>query len=219
MFHVKHYHDAEQEQLFLSFLQENGLTLPDFQLEKLFQFSELVLEHNKITNLVSPKDSLKLLSRHIADSLIPLIFLKKNDLLKSSGEWADMGSGAGFPVFPLAICIPELEFYAVEPRKKRCVFLREAVEATGIKNLRIIEDSFENSYFSALDYISCRALGSLEDDFSRAKDSLSKSGSFLTLKSVQSIMESSLGKKAEKMEYSLPNESQNYVLVHLRKHG
>lgn len=224
MFHVKHYSDPQQEQLFREFLKQWNLELQDSTIDNLFSFCDSVVEHNKITNLVSANDSKKLLTRHIADSLIPMAYLNREGLLPKQGEWADMGSGAGFPVVPLAIAMPQLKFYAVEPRKKRCEFLRSVVQTLQLSNLEIVESTFEKSDFYDLDFISCRALGSLEDDFKRAIPGLKKNGSFLTLKSWNSLLPMQEAKhpllsKAKLIDYSLPQEVQNYVLVHLRSHG
>lgn len=224
LFHVKHSDDLPQVSLFQDFLKQWDLSLPQEKLDKLFAFCDAVVEHNKITNLVSANDSKKLLTRHIADSLMPYIYGMKQNLIPKKGEWADMGSGAGFPVIPLCICIPHLQFFAVEPRKKRCLFLRSIQEQLDLSNLQIIEDTFEKSDFREVDLISCRALGSLEEDYQRAKPALASGGSFITLKSWNSLQplrdsKSPLLKKAHLLEYTLPQEAQQYVLVHLRSHG
>jgi 16S rRNA (guanine527-N7)-methyltransferase len=221
---VKHYHDLNQEQLFLEFLNAWNLSLDDSKLSKLFSFCDCVIEHNRITNLVSANDSKKLLTRHIADSLIPLIFLKSKEILPDQGEWADMGSGAGFPVIPLAICLPRIKFFAVEPRKKRCVFLRSIANDLQLNNFEVVEDTFEKSDFRDVDIISCRALGSLEDDYERALPALSKNGSFITLKSWNSLQslrdaQAPILSHSDLFQYTLPQEIQQYVLVHLRSHG
>lgn len=224
MFHVKHYFDAEQEKLFDGFLEQKNLNLTSEQKEKLYLFSEGVIAHNQITNLVSSNDAKKLLSRHIADSLIPLAYMQEAGILPSQGEWADMGAGAGFPCIPLCICLPQVQFYAVEPRKKRCEFLRSIQSELDLKNLTVVEDTFEKSDFYDLNVISCRALGSLEEDYKRAQAALASNGSFLTLKSRNSLVPMIEGKhpllkKAKLYDYMLPQESQQYVLVHLRSHG
>ena len=220
---MKHYFDHQQESLFLDFLNQWKCSLSPEQLGLLYSFSEEVIAYNQITNLVSENDSKKLLTRHIADSLIPYLYLNQEGI-SLEGEWADMGSGAGFPVIPLSIVMPQIQFYAVEPRKKRCVFLRMIQEKLSLTNLEIVENTFEKSDFYDLQFTSCRALGSLEDDYKRAIPSLIQTGSFITLKSWNSLeplrtLHSPLLQQSKQMEYQLPEETQQYVLVHLRKNG
>ena len=49
----------------------------------------------------------------------------------------DVGSGAGFPGLPLAIVRPDLSVTAVEPRRLRADFLREALRAAPIPNASV----------------------------------------------------------------------------------
>ena len=47
--------------------------------------------------------------------------------LEPRGEWADLGSGAGFPGLVLAELHPELSLILVESRRKRCWFLEHVL--------------------------------------------------------------------------------------------
>ena len=115
------------------------MQLSDETLGKLYDFADLVVETKQFGNLISAKDSEKFLSRHIADSLVPYIYIVdsiaalQNDALR----WADMGAGAGCPVFPLAIAMPGVQFYAVEPRHMRVEFMNYAKEKLGLKNMTV----------------------------------------------------------------------------------
>lgn len=74
-------------------------------------------------DLFSPRDLARLRARHIDDSLRALPLL---DGL--SGACIDVGSGAGLPGVPLAICGPAtLSWRLLEPRKLRAAFLEEVV--------------------------------------------------------------------------------------------
>ena len=119
--------NIEQQKLLAAFLSEHGVQLSEETLGKLYDYADLVVETKQFGNLISAKDSEKFLSRHIADSLVPYIYIlderrktkdergalssivyQRSDL--SSKKWADMGAGAGCPVFPLAIVMPEVQF-------------------------------------------------------------------------------------------------------------
>lgn len=209
------------------FLRENGVELPGETLGKLYDYADLVVETKQFGNLISAKDSEKFLSRHIADSLVPYLVMShelsvvgkneyKNPLLKtqnSEPKWADMGAGAGCPVFPLAIVMPQVQFYAVEPRNMRVQFMQMAKEKLGLKNLTVVGKRFETSGLTDLDFISCRALSTFENDWERARPALKKGGKFLTLKSYNNVAQLESDPAIILHKYTLPNEEQVYALV------
>ena len=178
-----------QQNLLNLFLSEHGVQLSEETLGKLYDFADLVVETKEFGNLISAKDAGKFLSRHIADSLVPYIYIVTNkagldpstspDSIASrfsSKRWADMGAGAGCPVFPLAIAMPEIQFYAVEPRHMRVEFMNYVKEKLQLKNLTVVGKRFETSGLTDLDFISCRALSTFENDWERAQPGLKKGG-------------------------------------------
>ncbi len=195
------------------------MQLSEETLDKLYGFADLVVETKQFGNLISAKDSEKFLSRHIADSLVPYIYIvKEKEIPAFAGmtagmKWADMGAGAGCPVFPLAIAMPEVQFYAVEPRHMRVEFMNYAKEKLGLKNLTVVGKRFETSGLADLDFISCRALSTFENDWERAQPALKKGGLFLTLKSFNSISHLENDPAVNIWKYKLPNEEQDYALV------
>src|SRR5262245_61927329 len=88
------------------------------------------------TSIVDPREVIDL---HIADSLSIL------DLFKVSAVKviADIGSGAGFPVLPLAVATPESTFFAVESVHRKCEFIRLTAERAKIRNLAVINSRAE----------------------------------------------------------------------------
>jgi 16S rRNA (guanine527-N7)-methyltransferase len=231
--------NIEQQNLLNQFLRENGVELPGETLGKLYDYADLVVETKQFGNLISAKDSEKFLSRHIADSLVPYIYIDERRKTKdervfderdksysdslssivyqrsdlSSKKWADMGAGAGCPVFPLAIVMPQVQFYAVEPRNMRVQFMQMAKEKLGLKNLTVVGKRFETSGLTDLDFISCRALSTFENDWERARPALKKGGMFLTLKSYNNVAQLESDPAIILHKYTLPNEEQVYALV------
>lgn len=227
--------DTRQQEIFCQFLSEKGIQLSAETLGRLYDFADLVVETKQFGNLISPKDSEKILSRHIADSLVPYIYIRrengpavlqtKDEREKSSSNnglpsnnlsskrWADMGAGAGCPVFPLAIVMPEIQFYAVEPRNMRVQFMNYAKEKLQLQNLTVVGKRFETSGLSGLDFISCRALSTFENDWERAMPGLKTGGMFLTLKSFNNIVHLENDPAVHIYKYALPQEEQVYALV------
>ena len=190
-------------------------------MDKIAVFCELVVEANKTTNLVSKTDEQKLMTRHVADSLKFAEFLALDSQLSTlNSKWADIGSGAGFPVIPLCIHLPQIKFYAIEPRKKRYEFLTSVKQKLNLQNVEIIQRKTETCGLKNMDFVSCRAVGSLEEDFIRAKKILKPGGQFLTVKSKRIIEELKLKndkllKIAKIWEYRLPQEEQEYALINI----
>lgn len=226
--------DEKQKALLNQFLAANNVTLSKETLDKLYGYADLVVETKEFGNLISPKDSEKFLSRHIADSLIPFIYLTtaanskfkiQNSELNSPDSncelcidnfkltWADMGSGAGCPVFPLAIAMPNVKFYAVEPRNMRVKFMQMAKEKLHLDNLTVVGKRFETAGLANLDFISCRALSTFENDWERAKVGLKKGGIFATLKSYHNVEELEGNPAIHIQKYNLPEEEQLYAFV------
>ncbi len=210
---MKHFQDQNQEQLLLSFLSSFQIFLPENILEQLFDYTNLVLKGNETTNLISKNDAKKFLTRHITDSIIPYIILSQKKKLTPGLKWADMGSGAGCPVFPLAIICPDISFFAIEPRSKRVAFLESVKQNLNLTNIVVVGKRFETSQIFNCDIISCRALSTFDNDWLRAKPALKKTGFFVTLKSYESVRELKDTPNTEIIEYSLPEEIQKYALV------
>jgi len=206
--------NTAQKALLNQFLEEQGVQLSSEVLDKLYDYADLVVETKQFGNLISAKDSEKFLSRHIADSLVPYIYIIAHSTSHIPHlKWADMGAGAGCPVFPLAIVMPEIQFYAVEPRNMRVQFMNYAKEKLQLQNLTVVGKRFETSGLSGLDFISCRALSTFENDWERAQAGLKKGGLFLTLKSYNNIVHLENDPKIIVHKYTLPQEEQVYALV------
>lgn len=210
---MKHLFPTNQELLLQNFLSDFDISLTKETLEQLYLYTDLVLEWNQKTNLISKNDAPKFISRHITDSLIPYIMLKKESKNLANIRWADMGSGAGCPVIPLSIVLPEVSFYAVEPRNKRVLFLQEVKRVLNLKNVNVVGKRFETSELNKLDIVSCRALSSFENDWERAKNSLKPNGLFVTLKSLDNVSHLKNQSNIKIIEYKLPDENQHYAIV------
>ncbi|SHL15915.1 16S rRNA m(7)G-527 methyltransferase [Fibrobacter sp. UWEL] len=206
-----HYSENEEQKNLLNhFLASNGVELSAETLDKLYKFADLVVDTKEYGNLISEKDSQKFLSRHIADSLVPYIYIGKD--LKGK-RWADMGAGAGCPSFPLAIAMPEVQFYAVEPRNKRVQFMNFVKDQLHLDNMTVVGKRFETSGLAYLDFVSCRALSTFENDWERAQPGLARGGQFVTLKSFNNIVHLENDPAVHIYKYALPQEEQEYALV------
>ena len=91
----------------------------------------------EVFNLVGQHDVKTIIRKHILDSLA------FSQILPWQGIFADLGSGAGFPGFVLAVTGQKREIFLIEARRKRANFLKQAVRITGVENIRVFEGRAE----------------------------------------------------------------------------
>lgn len=98
--------------------------------EELIRYLLFMLEKNQVMNLTGITDPAEVMQLHAGDSLTLLPLL---DAEKKSGralKFLDLGSGAGFPAFPVKIARPELDLLMLDALGKRVRFLEEAAALT-----------------------------------------------------------------------------------------
>ena len=66
------------------------------------------------------------------------------DHLNATGNWIDLGSGAGFPGFALAAYHPKAHVLLVESRQKRAQFLKRVISQSGLKNIELYHGRSED---------------------------------------------------------------------------
>jgi 16S rRNA (guanine527-N7)-methyltransferase len=100
--------------------------------------SSLLIEENEHINLTRITEPNQIRIRHFLDSLAVLPVLDQLAGNKSSLRIADVGSGAGFPVLPLAIVRPGWKFTSIEATGKKVNFQKKVVAELGLKNVIVI---------------------------------------------------------------------------------
>lgn len=109
-------------------------SLPDLtplQAEILEAHYHLLVKWNAVLNLTRIESPAEAIDRHYGEA----IFLAKY-LPPGSLNIADIGSGAGFPGFPVAVVRPDCTVALIESHQRKAVFLRESTRA--IPNIRVI---------------------------------------------------------------------------------
>ena len=108
---------------------------------KLMRYIEEIELFNPAYGLVKVRDRQELIVKHILDSIAPLGVIRR--LLGGKCHAADVGSGAGLPGIPLAICMGGAEFTLIERMGRRAGFLRNAITVLGLTNARVEEAEME----------------------------------------------------------------------------
>ncbi|MFW5893695.1 MAG: 16S rRNA (guanine(527)-N(7))-methyltransferase RsmG [Verrucomicrobiota bacterium] len=108
--------------------------------ELLRQFHHDLCEANRSTNLTRITDWLDFCVRHVADSLAVLRVLPElADASASTLTIADVGCGAGFPLFPLLWVQPRLVIVGMESRSRKVQFVETEIARLGFANARCLE--------------------------------------------------------------------------------
>lgn len=97
--------------------------------EKFFMLTEIMLRENEVMNLTAITDEKEIIRKHYADSLLA------HKLFPDSAHVADVGCGAGFPSFPLAIVRPDLDIVAIDSTSKRIDYVNRTAAALGLDNI------------------------------------------------------------------------------------
>lgn len=98
---------------------------------------ELLMRWNRSLNLTAIRSREEAIERHYCESLFLGARLPAGAL-----RIADVGSGAGFPGFPVAVLRPECSVTLIESHQRKAVFLREA--SRKVPNVRVLAKRAEN---------------------------------------------------------------------------
>ena len=112
-------------------IADAGLEISQPSQQKLLAYLALMQKWNKVHNLTAVRDPDEMVTLHLLDSLAVLPFIDGKSLL-------DVGSGAGLPGIPLAICLPELKVTVIDSNQKKVSFMRQAKAELGIANLEVL---------------------------------------------------------------------------------
>ena len=155
-------------------LAELGVPAGADACERLLDYVELLTRWNAVYNLTAVRDPGEMVERHLLDSLAVAPYVRGDSL-------ADLGTGAGLPGIPLAILAPERAHVLVDSNGKKVRFLREAVRALGLTNVRIEQARVEAAR-GHYDCITARAFATLGEMLTRGGHLLAPNGVWLALK-------------------------------------
>jgi 16S rRNA (guanine527-N7)-methyltransferase len=117
-----------------------GIKYNDETIEQFQTYRELVLSWNEKLNLTAIKDPDDFEIKHFVDSLLCCGYPAFNQ----ANKMIDVGTGAGFPGMPLAICFPQKEFILVDSTNKKIKILNEIIETLKLSNVSTIHARAED---------------------------------------------------------------------------
>lgn len=113
--------------------------------EPLDSYLAQMLTYNKMVNLTAIRDPEEAALRHVVDSLS----LFSLGVIAPGDRVLDIGTGAGFPAAPLAIC-SDCEVTALDSVQKKLRFIDGTAEALGLSNLHTLAGRAEELAHTAL---------------------------------------------------------------------
>lgn len=143
---------------------------------RMLAYLERLLKWNQAYNLSGIRDPQRMLTLHLLDSLSILPFIDADRIL-------DVGTGAGLPGIPLAICLPHYQFSLLDSNGKKMSFVFQTCSALEIGNVDIIQQRVE-SYQSeeAFAIVLSRAFSSLQQFIEQTRHLLAPQGRLLAMK-------------------------------------
>jgi 16S rRNA (guanine527-N7)-methyltransferase len=110
--------------------EQRGIALSTTQLDGLTHYLTLLLRWRPHLNLTGLRDAERILDVLIVESLDFL----QGDFFLSDMRVLDLGTGAGVPGIPLAICRPDVHVTLLDRSEKKITFLRRIVALLHLKN-------------------------------------------------------------------------------------
>jgi 16S rRNA (guanine527-N7)-methyltransferase len=115
-----------------------GVIVSPSEAERLTQFYGLVLKWNPALNLTTLTSPGEFAARHIVEPLLAV-----RQLVESVDSLWDLGSGMGVPGIPVAVVRPDIRVRLIEAKLKRSVFLEEAANDLGLRNVDVVNRRIE----------------------------------------------------------------------------
>jgi 16S rRNA (guanine527-N7)-methyltransferase len=131
----------------------------------LSRYCDEIERFNPAYGLVKAADRNELMVKHINDSLAPLEIIRERLAVSAAdgqARLADVGSGAGLPGIPLAICLPNVRVTLIERMGRRAGFLRNTIAVLGLANVELEETGMEEAAPGRFHLVSFRAFRPLE---------------------------------------------------------
>ena len=178
---------------FFHVMQEQGITLSEWQKQQFSIYKDMLVEWNQKMNLTAIVDEDEIYEKHFLDSILPSFDIN------IKGSFCDVGAGAGFPSIPLKIVYPELKITIVETLGKRVTFLKAFCEALKLDDVACVHaraEDYAKQYRESFDFVSARAVANLPVLSELCIPLVKMNGYFIAMKGANGEEEASLAQKA-----------------------
>ncbi len=199
--------------------------------KKLRQLMEVFLEENRNLNLSAFRTPELCWPGNILDSVAFLQAFEAYPDLKKVGRLLDIGTGGGFPLTPLARCLPDVQCTGIDATQKKVDAAERIIAAVGIPNVSLLCGRVESlahnaEYREQFDLVTARAVAPLAVLLEYAVPFLRVSGLCAFWKSTKIAGELAETADAQKMlsapyigsfQYALPDKWGERTIVFFKK--
>ena len=180
------------------YMNKINIEISDKQIEKFFDYMNLLLEWNEKINLTAITEPEDIILKHFVDCATILKFIKDEDKI------IDIGTGAGFPGIPLKILNEKLDITLMDSLNKRINFLNEIINKLDLKNIVAIHARAEElarnkGYREKFDIATSRAVANLSTLSEYMLPFVKKNGMVISMKGSNIEEEVKNAKKAIKI--------------------
>ena len=163
-------------------LQQLGLDIGLDMQKKLLAYLQLMIKWNRAYNLTAIRELDEMIIRHLLDSLSIMPYIKHSPVL-------DVGTGAGLPGIPLAICMPDYQFILLDSNGKKTRFLSQVKIELGVENIDIIHSRIEDYEPSfSFEIITCRAFAALNTILDRIQHLVTSTTRVMAMKGKDDLL-------------------------------
>ena len=193
-----------------------NLTLDEDKVDTLEAYYDAVVEANKEFNLTAITGKDEFVVKHLIDSIAGVPFIPENAKL------IDVGSGGGFPSFPIASVRSDVEVTALDSTAKKMNFVSSTARFLGVKNLKTVSGRAEEmkEIFGSFDMVTARAVSALPILLEICSPLIKVGGLMMAYKTDESELElSQSALKALNMthkntfSFNLPNGDRRCILL------
>lgn len=184
---------------------------------QLIDYIALIYKWNAVHNLTAIRDPLAMVERHVLDSLSLLSSLEGY----TKANILDVGTGAGLPGIPLALCRPDLSFVLLDSRQKKINFVKHVILSLKLSNVSAVWSRVEDYKPAVLfDVIVSRAFASLSSFVRASRHACQPEGKLIAMKGIvkkEELDVQSSGYTVERIQpFVTPQNEPERCLVFLR---
>ena len=204
-------------------LSDLNINLTEKQIEQFLKYYEILVETNKVMNLTAITEFDEVIEKHFLDSLSLVRVFDLNRNVKI----LDLGTGAGFPGFPLKITFPEIDIVLADSLNKRVKFLNEVVETLQLKQVETVHGRAEElaknkKYREQFDLCVSRAVANLSSLSEYCIPFVKEGGRFISYKSGEIEEEVDQAKRAihvlggkldQVYKFDLHEQKRSFVII------
>lgn len=194
-----------------------AMHIPPCCAERLRHLMKIFLEENQKLNLSAFRTPEQCWTGNVLDSLAAVGYMTQNPQRRAD-RWLDLGTGGGFPLLPLAICMPKAHHTGLDATRKKIDAVQRIADALDIQNITLLCGRAEvlgrsPEHRAQYDIVTARAVAPLHTLVEYAAPFLHIGGCLLAWKSthIEQELQNSLLARAElschlvhKYAYELP---------------